>query len=671
MCEKMIGMPFPRVVVLVVLLAGLCLPAPAWSAQSVPPPGPAAARPSGGSESYYQFLLARRLDAEGDHPGALAALERARALDPSSAEIPAEIAAHHARQNRATDAVAAAESAVALDPSNTEANRVLGLVYAAYAEGAVPPPPGTTAEDWIPRAIGRLQQIESTPAMATELGLQLTLGRLHVRAGDADAAVAVLDNVASQAPYLVEPFLLLTEAHTASGRIDRATEAMAGAARANPRYFATLGDLLERQRRWPEAVAAYQRALDEARGQNGELRLRLAAALLNVPDGEGGPRAEALLTDHLAANQKDGRALYLLAQAYRLQGNHPAAETTARRLLALDPTNISALYALTLTLFDRHDYAAVVATLAPFAEDAEARSRGREGDGALLLAQFGTAHQRLGAHNEAVAAFKRGRELRPDQVEYASGVVQALLTARRYDEADGEAARALEQFPRSLRLRQLRAQALVRAGKVDEGLAIVEALDANRPDDREVAFALVDAYTEAKRFDAAVARLEREIARTPDEVDLHFRLGAVHESAGRVADAERAFRTVLARDPMHAPALNYLGYMLADRGLRLPEALVLIERALEVAPDTPSYLDSLGWVLFKLGRVAEAEAPLRQAAASMEGSSVVQDHLGDVLARRELWAEAVAAWERALTGDRDLVDVEAIEKKIRDARRRQ
>ncbi|MDP1570682.1 MAG: tetratricopeptide repeat protein [Vicinamibacterales bacterium] len=660
-------MPHAR---LVLLLVGLLVPVPVVRAQTPAAPATPAARPAGGLEAYYQFMLARRLDGEGHHAAALAALERARTLDPSSAEIVAEIAAHHARQNRAAEAVTAAEAALVIDPANGEANRVLGLVYAAYAEGVVPPPPGTREADWLPRAIARLKAIEGTPAMATELGLQLTLGRLYVRAGQADEAVAVLDAVASQAPYLTEPFLLLAEAHTARNRITEATEAMGGAARANPRYYATLGDLFEQQRRWPEAAEAYQRALDESRGQNRDVRLRLAAALLNVPEGAGSARAEALLTEHLAANGSDGRALYLLAQAYRVQGNTQSAEATARRLLALDPTNVSALYVLSLSLFDRHDYQGVVDTLEPFAGDAAARSQGREGDGALLLAQLGTAHQRLGAHDAAVMAFRRGRELRPDMVDYASYVVQALIAAGRVDEAETEAARALEQFPRSLRLRQLRAQALVRGGRADDGLAIMEDLAASRPGDRDALFALVDAYTEAKRFDAAVARLDQAIAAAPDVIDFHFKLGAVQESAGRVPEAERAFRAVLTRDPLHAPALNYLGYMLADRGLRLPEALALIERALVVDPENPSYLDSLGWTLFKMGRVQEAEAPLRKAAAVMTDSSVVQDHLGDLLARRRQWAAAVEAWERALAGDRESVDVAAIERKIRDARRR-
>jgi len=128
--------------------------------------------------------------------------------------------------------------------------------------------------------------------------------------------------------------------------------------------------------------------------------------------------------------------------------------------------------------------------------------------------------------------------------------------------------------------------------------------------------------------------------------------------------------SAIARDPLSAPALNSLGYTLADRGQRLPEAVTFIERALKVDPDNPSYLDSLGWALYKQGRGAEAEAPLRKAAQALPDQSVIQDHFGDVLVKNGKVPEAITAWERALAGDGEDIDRVAIEKKIKDARGR-
>ena len=132
-----------------------------------------------------------------------------------------------------------------------------------------------------------------------------------------------------------------------------------------------------------------------------------------------------------------------------------------------------------------------------------------------------------------------------------------------------------------------------------------------------------------------------------------------------------ALTAAIASDPLSAPALNSLGYTLAERGERLPEAVSFIERALKVEPDNPSYLDSLGWALFKQGRAEEAEPYLRKAADALPSQSVIHDHYGDVLLRRGKLREAIGAWERALAGDGEDVDRAVIQKKIKDAKGRQ
>ena len=170
-------------------------------------------------------------------------------------------------------------------------------------------------------------------------------------------------------------------------------------------------------------------------------------------------------------------------------------------------------------------------------------------------------------------------------------------------------------------------------------------------------------------MDDAVTLLETALERFPGETSVLFQLGAVLEQHDRIADAERAFRQVLDSDPEHAPALNYLGYMLADRGIRLQESVALLRRAIALDPHNGSYLDSLGWAYFKLDRLDLAEAPLRAAGDQLPDNSVVQDHLGDLLHRLGRPAEAIRAWERALAGDGDEIDPEAIERKIDDARR--
>jgi tetratricopeptide (TPR) repeat protein len=179
---------------------------------------------------------------------------------------------------------------------------------------------------------------------------------------------------------------------------------------------------------------------------------------------------------------------------------------------------------------------------------------------------------------------------------------------------------------------------------------------------------LAVALQEAGHTDRAITALEEAASQAPGDQDVLFALGAAYDRGGRFEDAERAFRRVISRDSAHADALNYLGYMLADRGERLDEAVRLIGRALAVEADNPSYLDSLGWAHFKQGDFARARDPLERAAAAMPRTSVVQDHLGDLYLQIKRYKDAAEAFGRALTGDRIGIDPVNVEEKRTRAR---
>ncbi len=120
------------------------------------------------------------------------------------------------------------------------------------------------------------------------------------------------------------------------------------------------------------------------------------------------------------------------------------------------------------------------------------------------------------------------------------------------------------------------------------------------------------------------------------------------ERMKKIDAAEAEFRKILDENPKYAPALNYLGYMLADRNTRLPEALQLITKALDQEPGSGAYLDSLGWVYYKMGRLDEAEENLRRALDKTPRDATVHDHMGDILLRESKVKEAIAQWETSL-----------------------
>src|ERR1700676_1806228 len=109
-----------------------------------------------------------------------------------------------------------------------------------------------------------------------------------------------------------------------------------------------------------------------------------------------------------------------------------------------------------------------------------------------------------------------------------------------------------------------------------------------------------------------------------------FMLGAIFDRQKKYDQAEEQFRQVIQANPRNPTALNYYGYMLADRGIRLDEATDMIKRALAEDPNNAAYQDSLGWAYFKQNKLTEAEEFLRKAAASEGHDPTILSHLGDL-----------------------------------------
>lgn len=144
----------------------------------------------------------------------------------------------------------------------------------------------------------------------------------------------------------------------------------------------------------------------------------------------------------------------------------------------------------------------------------------------------------------------------------------------------------------------------------------------------------------------------------------YFQLGAVHERNQQFEEAAEYFKKAIALEPDYAEALNYLGYMWADRGEHLEEAKGMIERALRLEPDSPAYLDSLAWVLFRIGDPETALPPMLKAIELTEDPDpVLFDHLGDIYASLKKMEKAAEAWRRAL----ELKPDDLIRKKIDQA----
>lgn len=258
--------------------------------------------------------------------------------------------------------------------------------------------------------------------------------------------------------------------------------------------------------------------------------------------------------------------------------------------------------------------------------------------------------------------------LRPDHVD-AAVLSAAVLQALGQEEL---AIAAFERIgpdsPAWLAARSGRVQALYRMGRKEEAITAMQALAAEVPDASSVHIALADLLRRESRYKEAAEAYGRalDLIPEPEPQDwvLFYSRGIAWEQAKEWGKAEPDFRKALELLPDQPEVLNYLGYSMLDRNERIPEALAMIERAVELYPESGHIIDSLAWGYFLTGRYEEAQVQMERASTILPVDPVVTDHLGDVY-----WAvgrvnEARFQWRRALSFDPSERDARLIRRKL-------
>lgn len=219
-----------------------------------------------------------------------------------------------------------------------------------------------------------------------------------------------------------------------------------------------------------------------------------------------------------------------------------------------------------------------------------------------------------------------------------------------------------------------RAEALRRAAKPDAAIEVLAQLSRDYPDQPGVYVSLGDLLRQQEDYAGAAAAYDKALDRLAEDDGsrwfLLYARGICHERLGQWEQAEADFRASLALEPDRPQVLNYLGYSLVEKQIKLDEALEMIERAVAARPDSGYIVDSLGWVLFRMGRFEEAVEHMERAVELMPVDPVVNDHLGDVYWSVGRAREAEFQWKRALSfidpGDTDgEADPDRIRRKLK------
>lgn len=255
----------------------------------------------------------------------------------------------------------------------------------------------------------------------------------------------------------------------------------------------------------------------------------------------------------------------------------------------------------------------------------------------LVLATLQLQDNRLAAAEAALQRFMDLVSAAPDAELRQKGLTQAYLlhaqiAEKKQDFAAAEAWLArIDNAEEVFTAQTRRASLLARQGKVDQARALLRSLPGTTLDDKRTKLlAEVQLLREMRLYQEAYAIQGELVALAPDDTELVYDRAMLAEKAGQPDTMERLLREIIAKKPEHYHAYNALGYSLADRGVRLAEAKQLILKALEFAPNDPFIGDSLGWVEFRTGNLAEARR-LLESAYKARADVEIAAHLGEVL----------------------------------------
>jgi len=631
------------------------------ASQTAEPSSAAALRDRG--DAYYHFSMGQQSRLQGEVAEALQHLRKAQKSDPASGAIRAETARVLREAGRLEEALVEATEAVRLEPDSAEARLMLAQLHLARSEGEAGEQALRDAAAEF-EAVARLQ-----PEDGRTRQILLTLANLYRRLEEHSDAVGALERYLALDSGSFDAHVRIGDHYLALGEAEKAAAAFKKALELQPsaQAYEKLAESYAKAEQADQAILHYRKAL-ELEPKSLKLHLDLGDVLFQARrHKEALAEADAALAD----DPHNRRALELKGRSLRDLRQFVQANEAADRLLAEEPGDLKAAYLKVTIAEARRDFTAAAAglegLLARKGIDEDPVQRG--GNDRVFLIHLGFAYQQLDRFADAAGAFGRASRVGGEPDALLLGYhVEALLLAKDYDQALRAVREARGRFPDDPDLATQEANVLRARGEVPAALAIVEKLERRSPRDVDVLVQVAEFYQRAKRYTEAEAVLRRAREVKPRELRTLFQLGAVLERQKRHDAAETVFREALTVQADAAPVLNYLGYMNADRGVRVEEAVSLIERALAADPENGAYLDSLGWALFRLNRLPQAEELLRKAAAR-EASPVVLDHLGDVLKRRGAIVEALDCWRKALQGEDDGEELDRglVEQKIREA----
>ena len=636
------------------------------------------------AEAYYDFVMGHYYSQEyqitsrsDDANKAIDSLKKAFTLDPASQQIGDELAEIYYQSQRVRDAVVEAQSILAKDPDNLPARRLLARIYVRTL-GDLSNTAGQ--RDTLARAAEQYREILRLDP--TDSDASLWLARLYRLQNEQDNAEEVLKSLLAREPANENAVEQLTQLLLDEGKSQEAVASLQGVLQRapTPRLWELLGDAYNQTHDLPKAEQAYRKA-SEAQPDDINHRKELAQTLLAE---EKFPEALEQF-QRLSQMDADDPDNYLrLAEIYRQLKQLDKAEQNVLLAKQRAPNSLEVTYYQASIYEDegRLDDSIRVLSDAVTAVKTESEfTPSRRRTLAILYQQLGQLYRETSNYAAAVNTFEEMLRLGAEEDRRARVmIIETYREARDISKALDAAHKAADAYPKDRSI--LIAQALLfgENAQADQAVSQLRALLDGSAADFEIQLDIAQVYEESKRWTDAEQAIHAAEKIQPDSSGKQmtgFLMGAIFERQKKYDQAEEEFRKVLNANPRNTSTLNYYGYMLADRGIRLEEAIDLIKRALADDPNNAAYQDSLGWAYFKQDKLDDAEAMLRKAITREGHDPTILSHLGDVYAKmgkdslaEAQWQKSLDEWHRVLPADFEPAKMAEVEQKISALKRR-
>ena len=627
-----------------------------WSSlQAQTPAAPRAAAPVDKASAYYHYTLghmyaeqASMFGNRGDFVNkAIENYKEAIKADPAAAMLSEELSDLYIQSGRLRDAQTDAEETLKQNPNDLNAHRLLARIFTRMVGDGKS---GRIDENMLRRAIEQYQRI--TALAPGDLSAGLMVARLYKAADNSVDAEKAYQKVLAVEADNEDALTGLALVYSDLGDNRKAAELLKRLADRNPtpRSLAALAAAYEQMRDFKGAAGVLRKLLESNPPNEREVKRNVAQDLLLAQDYAG---ALALYQELVTDDSTDSQSYLRISQIYRQQKDFAKAREAGDRAKALEPNSIEVRYneVNILEAEDRTTEATVLLKEILTTTAKRNYNQSERGNRVALLERLAGLYRSVDQTEPAIDAYRQIAEVDATMApRSAAEVIETLRAGKEFAKAQQEADAAAKKWPEDRTLRVVRSSLLAEMGKVDEAAADLKKLLGGK-EDRETYVSLAQIYEKGKRWDdmaKALDAAEKLSDGNEEKESVWFMRGAMLERMKKLDAAEAEFRKVLQVDPESAGAMNYIGYMLADANLRLEESFTLITKALDREPGNGAYLDSLGWVQYRLGRLEEAERNLRKALEKTPRDPTVHDHMAEVLIKQSKVREAVAQWETSL-----------------------